>query len=288
MAFHAVCQQNVIDILNLIDNFDFNGTFYTHMELATLPNLSPAERGEFEDCNQRIESKLGELRTEYRTVHDRKLWREDYPSFEVWSVKRHGIPVSQGYHLVRSVAIKALPTSEAPEDHSEEKRAMTEPPPAPVAPPEPPPTPEAPATPPQPVTPPIPPSAPTPPVFRDRTGYPIPEHRMALYRRGTEIDPLLQKIASVRGAIRRFMEAEKEGRGDPIFRRTNLSDVMSLLDNAYSGIKIAIPFAVCPDCQGQKSDPCLSCKGMGLISEYHWRNNVSEELKTLRRMSVGQ
>lgn len=246
------------------------------MELQ--PNkLSHDERREFDERNERIASGLAALRCEVCAVHDKKLWREDYASFEEWAGKRHGIGASHVYRIVRGDPPKQIaPTPEPePEPPPEEKRAKK---PEDVVPPSQPP----PTEPPQPATP------PPVPVVRDYTGYPIPEHRIPLFRRGPEVKPLLEKVAGIRGAIRRFMEAASEGRGDPLFSRTNLGEILTKLDSVYYEIKVAIPFAVCPDCQGQKSDPCLTCKGLGMISQHHWDTTISEEIKQIRKMSIAQ
>lgn len=279
------------------------------MELQTL-RLSEPERTEFDERNRTIDLKISEIRFEVVAVHDKKLWREDYESFEAWSSKRHGFSASHTYRLVRSADVPQLIAQVEPPEPPEEKRAVViedvgdskpesipvtiieqSTKPVPVVPPVAPVPlqPPKPAAPPAPV-PPLPkPATPQEPIaLRDRTGYPVPEHRKQLFLRGEKVSELLDPIATLRGTIRRFMDAEKEGRGDILFARTNLSTVLTSLDSAYATLKTAIPFAVCPDCQGQKSDACLTCKGSGMISQYAWDRTVSEEVKQLRAASLGQ
>ena len=131
------------------------------------------------------------------------------------------------------------------------------------------------------------PAAPDEPeVVLDGTGYPIPEKRLALWNRGEEAKVLLKKVSEVRCTIRRAMDAGSEGHGDILFARTNLSSIMVDLDSAYRGLTSAVPWAVCSDCQGHRSETCTTCCGMGLVSEHFWKTALCEEARQLRVLSV--
>ena len=114
-----------------------------------------------------------------------------------------------------------------------------------------------------------------PNVHRDLTGHPIPEARITYFYRGDRVREYLQKIADVRGMMRRVQDCTN----DNLFGPVNVQEVMANLTSAYDQIKCAIPYAVCPYCQGQKSDTCLSCKGRGFLSEFAWKTVVPQELK---------
>lgn len=117
-------------------------------------------------------------------------------------------------------------------------------------------------------------------IVYDSTGFKIPEHRVAFYKRGHEPKELLRAIATVRGALRSAEEAK-----DPLFAFVNKSTTMSLLDNAYGELKMAIPFVVCPYCQGQTADNCSVCRKTGFLPEHQWKHAVPSDLKAVREKS---
>ena len=67
-----------------------------------------------------------------------------------------------------------------------------------------------------------------------------------------------------------------------LFAEVNFSSALSQLDQAWTDVKTAKPFAVCPTCQGQLPDQCTLCRGRGLISEYRWTTCVTREDKEFR------
>ena len=69
---------------------------------------------------------------------------------------------------------------------------------------------------------------------------------------------------------------------DKLFAEVNFSSALSQLDQAWTDIKTAKPFAVCPTCQGQLPDKCTLCNGRGLISEHRWNTCVTREDKEFR------
>lgn len=125
-----------------------------------------------------------------------------------------------------------------------------------------------------------------PEVVYDGTGYPIPEKRLALWNRRVEIQALHKPLDAVRSIIRRIHEAGVAGHGDILFSDMGAQSVLHDLDGVSYSIRMSIPFAVCPDCQGHRADTCLKCKGMGLISEWTWKKFVSPDAKRLRELTV--
>jgi len=112
----------------------------------------------------------------------------------------------------------------------------------------------------------------------DATGWPIPTQLIPLWQRTDEVQEMLTALSRVKGALR----AAQENR-DKLFAEVNFSSALSQLDQAWTDIKTAKPFAVCPTCQGQLPDKCTLCKGRGLISEHRWNTCVTREDKEFRQ-----
>lgn len=123
------------------------------------------------------------------------------------------------------------------------------------------------------------PTLPPPPPGQvmDGTGWPIPTQLIPLWQRTNEVQELLTILSRVKGALRTAQENR-----DTLFAEVNFSSALSQLDQAWTDVKTAKPFAVCPTCQGQVPDQCTLCRGRGLISEYRWNTCVTREDKEFR------
>ena len=142
-----------------------------------------------------------------------------------------------------------------------------------------PPPPMRPTTPPPPTRPDgARPAGPPPPSqVLDGTGWPIPTQLIPLWQRADEVQEMLTTLSRVKGALRSAQENK-----DKLFAEVNFSSALSQLDQAWTDIKTAKPFAVCPTCQGQLPDQCTLCRGRGLISEHRWNACVTREDKEFR------
>lgn len=119
---------------------------------------------------------------------------------------------------------------------------------------------------------------PPPPIqVLDGTGWPIPTQLIPLWQRADEVQEMLTTLSRVKGALRSAQENK-----DKLFAEVNFSSALSQLDQAWTDIKTAKPFAVCPTCQGQLPDQCTLCRGRGLISEHRWNTCVTREDKEFR------
>lgn len=118
---------------------------------------------------------------------------------------------------------------------------------------------------------------PPPSQIMDGTGWPIPTQLIPLWQRTDEVQEMLTALSRVKGALRSAQEDK-----DKLFAEVNFSSALSQLDQAWTDIKTAKPFAVCPTCQGQLPDKCTLCKGRGLISEHRWNTCVTREDKEFR------
>ncbi len=117
----------------------------------------------------------------------------------------------------------------------------------------------------------------TPAAVLDGTGWPVPTQLIPLWKRANEVQELLTILSRVKGALR-----TAQGNHDKLFAEVNYSSALSQLDQAWTDIKAAKPFAVCPTCQGQLPDKCTLCRGRGLISEHRWNTCVTREDKEFR------
>jgi hypothetical protein len=67
---------------------------------------------------------------------------------------------------------------------------------------------------------------------------------------------------------------------------TNKADTWTLLltslDKAYAAIGLAMPYAVCPTCQGQNADRCTVCQERGMVSEFFYKNCVPSDVRKIR------
>ena len=125
----------------------------------------------------------------------------------------------------------------------------------------------------------MPAATPPPPPTRvvDATGWPIPTQLIPLWNRSGEVQEMLTVLSRVKGALRTAQENK-----DMLFAEVCFSSALSQLDQAWTDIKTARPFAVCPTCQGQLPDKCTLCRGRGLISEHRWNMCVPREDKEFR------
>ena len=124
---------------------------------------------------------------------------------------------------------------------------------------------------------------PPPSQVLDATGWPVPTQLIPLWNRTGEVQELLTILSRVKGALRNAQENR-----DILFGEVRFSSALSQLNQAWTDIKTAKPFAVCPNCQGQVPDKCTLCGGRGLISEFRWDMCVPREDKEFRLRARAQ
>lgn len=64
-------------------------------------------------------------------------------------------------------------------------------------------------------------------------------------------------------------------------RGVNTQAVIAWLTNAYTEIRMVLPYVVCPTCHGVKRDTCRTCKQRGFISKFFYDHCIPAELKAL-------
>ncbi len=110
----------------------------------------------------------------------------------------------------------------------------------------------------------------------DETGYPVPERALKYWKMREEMQELLGLISAARSAIR------KENQEDRIFVEIRLQEIVAILNDAYRQFALAVPYAVCPTCQGRAPDTCRLCTGRGVISKFRYDTCVPSDLKAVR------
>jgi ParB-like chromosome segregation protein Spo0J len=110
----------------------------------------------------------------------------------------------------------------------------------------------------------------------DATGFPIPEEVIELWKSRWESIDALKQVGQLRSFLKSLAESNK-----PLFQEVKFNPMLADIDRIYDGMKVAIPYAVCPKCQGRLADKCKQCNGRGLLSEFRYRM-VPEEFRKLR------
>lgn len=113
----------------------------------------------------------------------------------------------------------------------------------------------------------------------DDTGYLVPKQIVETWERRGEFVNVVKLIREADG----YMKAI-DGK-DPLWAGVHIQEIRLLLDKAEATLKLNMPYAVCPLCQGhpnvQPGGVCRMCKGRGLIGKYMW-SNVDEKTKSVR------
>lgn len=118
------------------------------------------------------------------------------------------------------------------------------------------------------------------PVAVDATGYPIPERAISIWERRDTAGALIADLRSVRS----FLEAAVKSK-DILFSEVNLNAADCELESLISRITAAIPYAVCPSCQGKLPEKCKGCSGRGMVSKTKLERTDPALLK-VRQMNI--
>lgn len=112
--------------------------------------------------------------------------------------------------------------------------------------------------------------------LRDKIGWPLPASLVVIYNRRREMLKLLGTMSEVRQVIKKAQDS-----GDPLFKPLRPSAWLADFNNTWYKLKMAIPFAVCPTCQGKMPDACTDCHGLGIMSEWEY-NCVRKDVRKHR------
>lgn len=109
---------------------------------------------------------------------------------------------------------------------------------------------------------------------KDALGIEIPKKVLQYWERTPEIVDLVDGISSVIRVIKLAGEEK-----DLLFAEVNITGTISDLEKALVSIRSAIPYAVCPQCQGHpETQPkgCRLCYGRGILGKWRYEKVAIE------------
>lgn len=119
---------------------------------------------------------------------------------------------------------------------------------------------------------------------RDASGYPVPAPSLEIWSRRDEAKKHVDLISAARCAVRDLIaEQESLKAQDMLYAEVNLKSVLAALNNAYTEMNLSVPRMVCGICQGQAPKTCACCKGRGVISKNKWDLCIPVEIKQMRK-----
>lgn len=228
--------------------------------------LTNHEASEYVRCNQTIKNTKGSFIAcgkALETIRDKKLFRHKYKNFIEYCEVEWGWGKSHAYRLIEASNYvtqvpqdqqksvphggKSVPQTEREtRGKLDESKRKSEPKPPDI-------------------------------IELDKTGYPIPELAMEYWNRAPEIQEKLTAISKLRAWAKELQDTR-----DPMFAEVNMNGIYCDLGNAYRNLKQALPYTVCPVCQGQAPKSCVMCTGRGVISQFAYETAIPEETKNIR------
>ena len=110
-------------------------------------------------------------------------------------------------------------------------------------------------------------------------GFSVPEDIQHLWENTGAIQKMLSDLAYINVSLSAAQKVK-----DIQYQEVNFPDALACVKQLQAQLRRAIPFAVCPACQGKLRDKCALCKGRGAISKFLWDSPaVTEGIKQLRR-----
>lgn len=98
------------------------------------------------------------------------------------------------------------------------------------------------------------------PVY-DMVGIKVTAKAMPYWERSIEVKEMMAQISAIKCTIEKAQSA-----GDKMFIEVGNSTIADL-KLCREGISYALPFTVCPTCNGQLVDKCSLCRGRGVVSK---------------------
>lgn len=246
-------------------------------------SLSTNERSDYLKLQQRIKKWVYDDRFQagfdLLAIRDRKLYREDFDTFEEFCEQKFEIKRAQAYRLIEASEVKMSPIGRQIENERQAREIAK--------------VPEAErervlnsaskngsltaskiksAS-----------EAIKDPIQLDATGYKITKTGLAVWERSSEVKQLLTFLSKVKSVIKSAQEVD-----DVLYRGVVYNSLISHLSNAIGSLKCAVPYAVCTSCQGNNSDKCTLCHGMGMISEFAFNSFTPDEVKSIRSKALSK
>jgi hypothetical protein len=119
-----------------------------------------------------------------------------------------------------------------------------------------------------------PPSGFVPAPILDKVGQAIPAHLLPLWYRASEVRDVIGALSGIKCKMEKSIEEN-----DLLWAEVSFNPALAALQTAYNMLKVAIPFAVCPSCQGVLRDTCTLCVKRGILSEHRFNMCVPQEMK---------
>lgn len=248
---------------------------------AVTNKLSDTERTRYFECKDTVRENLiafFDVGDALKEIRDNRLYREDFDTFEAFCSETYKMKRAQAYRLIAAAEIKAeagdavqnvaqaTALAKVPKEKRGavlDKAAKTGPVTA------------------KSITESAKPAA---QVELDKTGFAIPAKLLPLWERSKEVQTILTAVSRIRTALRTAQEQD-----DPLWRPIagqgklgSWSRLMSNMDNTYSTLSQAVPFAVCPTCQGHLAKDCTVCQERGFVSEFYYKNCLDGDSKKVR------
>jgi hypothetical protein len=117
----------------------------------------------------------------------------------------------------------------------------------------------------------------------DKTGYPIPESALMVWKRRAEPEKILNVLKQARDMMQELMQMQSGPNPDLLYAGVHCNGIYAKLANACREFKEAIPYAVCTTCQGIHPETCNYCKGRGMISKLQFERMSPEEIAEIRK-----
>lgn len=114
-------------------------------------------------------------------------------------------------------------------------------------------------------------------IIRDDTGYPVPPKAMACWNRREFVKELMLRVSQ----LKTWSHNAARDR-DILFSEVNLNALTLELDSVDARIRLALPYAVCPTCQGRLVETCTTCNKRGVISKFKYDRGISADVKKAR------
>ena len=116
----------------------------------------------------------------------------------------------------------------------------------------------------------------------DGMGYPLTKGTLELFNRRGELEELLKKLTEVRNTVKKVMECG----GEPLYRHLNISSFLPDIELVIVSLKGAIPYAVCPYCQGLNLEQCTNCRHTGLVGRFMFERQIPTEFQEMRKLRI--
>jgi hypothetical protein len=111
-------------------------------------------------------------------------------------------------------------------------------------------------------------------------GFPVPDDIHFLWENISRIQHMIRDLNNISVALK-----SAEATHDPQYREVNMVNAMGCVAQLRAELQRAIPYAVCPACQGRLKATCKLCRGRGAISRFLWESPaVTEGIRRIRKI----